>query len=193
MTPHTYDGGVIVKAPTTEETGLCTYTCTVCGGTKDEILPMIVGNPTETTAGDAFDEVSARAGEKDFALFTVETNGDAKTDVPVEISAPDGFTVTHVYAIVGEYILPVDFTADGDRIGFTASKDTTYAFCDSPLLTYGDATGDGQLSLPDILRTLRVLCGEDVPIDKAAADISHSASLGLDDALLIVQALLRAN
>lgn len=40
-TGHSYNEGVITKEPTSEETGLKVYTCTVCGHTKEEILPVV--------------------------------------------------------------------------------------------------------------------------------------------------------
>ncbi|MBQ5970748.1 MAG: InlB B-repeat-containing protein [Clostridia bacterium] len=39
-TAHTYDAGVVTKEATCTETGETTYTCTVCGATKVEIIPM---------------------------------------------------------------------------------------------------------------------------------------------------------
>ena len=38
---HKWDNGVVTKAPTTTETGVKTYTCTVCKETKTEILPVV--------------------------------------------------------------------------------------------------------------------------------------------------------
>lgn len=187
---HVYDSGEVTKAPTLTETGVRTYTCTLCGDRRTETIEKVTATPKKTTAGDLFDAVGARARQNEFALWTVETTGDESLAVPVEIEAPEDFTVTYVYAMVGEFILPIDFTEDDGKLSFTAKKDTAYAFCGAPLLVYGDATGDGVLSLTDILRTLRALSGEDVIIDKAAADISHSASLGVDDALLTLQKLL---
>ena len=45
--PHThiYNAGVITKAPTETGTGIKTYTCTVCGVTKTEILPALGKKP----------------------------------------------------------------------------------------------------------------------------------------------------
>ncbi len=37
-----WDNGVVTKEPTTSETGIKTYTCTVCGKTKTEIIPKLV-------------------------------------------------------------------------------------------------------------------------------------------------------
>lgn len=40
-TDHAYDAGVITKEPTYTETGVKTYTCSVCKGTKEEVLPVL--------------------------------------------------------------------------------------------------------------------------------------------------------
>ncbi len=45
---HTWDAGVVTKEPTATETGIKTFTCTVCGHTKTEILPATgTGDPTD--------------------------------------------------------------------------------------------------------------------------------------------------
>ena len=36
---HSWNGGSVTKQPTCKETGVKTYTCTVCGGTKTESIP----------------------------------------------------------------------------------------------------------------------------------------------------------
>ncbi len=36
----TFDNGVVTLEPTSKETGIMTYTCTACGGSYDEILPI---------------------------------------------------------------------------------------------------------------------------------------------------------
>lgn len=40
-TGHSWDGGVVTKAATTEEEGILTYTCTVCGETRSETIPKL--------------------------------------------------------------------------------------------------------------------------------------------------------
>lgn len=54
---HVWDNGVISLFPTTTAPGKITYTCTICGETKTEAIPMLVtteqtaGGNTEQTAG----------------------------------------------------------------------------------------------------------------------------------------------
>ena len=38
---HTWDNGVVTKAPTENSTGIRTYTCTVCGRTRTETIPKL--------------------------------------------------------------------------------------------------------------------------------------------------------
>lgn len=38
---HTWDAGVVTKNPTTTAAGVKTFTCTVCGETKTEVIPII--------------------------------------------------------------------------------------------------------------------------------------------------------
>ena len=49
---HTFDQGTISKPATLTEEGEMTYTCTVCGQTKAEVIPMIVH--TDHTAAEAY-------------------------------------------------------------------------------------------------------------------------------------------
>lgn len=44
---HTYNDGVITKAPTVEEQGIKTYICTVCQSTKTENLPKLQAPPNQ--------------------------------------------------------------------------------------------------------------------------------------------------
>ena len=57
---HIWDAGVVTREATERENGICTYTCTLCGDTKEEIIPAlphkhsydaVVIAPTCTTKG----------------------------------------------------------------------------------------------------------------------------------------------
>ncbi|MBR5593890.1 MAG: hypothetical protein IKW46_07455 [Bacteroidaceae bacterium] len=41
---HVYDDGVVTKTPTCTEDGIITYTCTLCGATKTEVVPAVAHN-----------------------------------------------------------------------------------------------------------------------------------------------------
>ncbi|MGN0299239.1 MAG: sugar-binding domain-containing protein [Lachnospiraceae bacterium] len=47
-TEHTYNDGVVTQEPTTEEDGVKTYTCTVCGAEKTEVIPKLEEEVTLT-------------------------------------------------------------------------------------------------------------------------------------------------
>ena len=53
-TGHAWDAGVVTKQPTATEEGIRTYTCQVCGVTKEEPIPMI-------SSGDKIPSVSISA------------------------------------------------------------------------------------------------------------------------------------
>ena len=59
-TGHSWNDGVVTKEPTEQETGVLTYTCTKCGDTRTEVIPVLdhvhsyvatVTNPTCTEQG----------------------------------------------------------------------------------------------------------------------------------------------
>ncbi|MBQ8527498.1 MAG: leucine-rich repeat domain-containing protein [Lachnospiraceae bacterium] len=45
LAAHTYNAGVVTKQPTETETGIKTYTCSVCGATKTEVLSAVGKKP----------------------------------------------------------------------------------------------------------------------------------------------------
>ncbi|MBQ9428432.1 MAG: hypothetical protein IJU41_02675, partial [Clostridia bacterium] len=138
--------------------------------------------------GAAYDAFAARAGVH---AFTVIATDDSVQEQPaLTLSAPSGAAECYLYELCGEYILPVTFTAEDGKITFAAKNQTVYACASAPLVTYGDANGDGDLSLGDVLRILRHLSDPTVTLDKAAADITHSRSIQLLDALTTLRAIL---
>ena len=53
---HSWDKGVITKQPTVDETGIRTYTCTVCSETKTKVIPKLTleeATPTDSEADNA--------------------------------------------------------------------------------------------------------------------------------------------
>ncbi|MBQ9429809.1 MAG: hypothetical protein IJU41_09780, partial [Clostridia bacterium] len=140
--------------------------------TASMLVSTDAGDLAALEDGEIFTSLQTRADGGEFtALRASDELPDGYTAV---LNA--GFTVNCVYEIRGEFILPVAFESDAGTVSFAAEAGKVYAASAAPLVTYGDAGGDGQLSLGDALRILRALADDTVELDKAAADIDHSAS-----------------
>jgi hypothetical protein len=90
-TAHTWNNGEVTKAATETEKGEKLFTCSACGATKTESIPVLV--PTETTAPvETTDptETTAPAGTTDPTETTapVETTDPTETTAPVETTDP---------------------------------------------------------------------------------------------------------
>ena len=88
-TVFTYDDGVIKKEATETEEGLKVYTCTVCKGEKEEVIPMI---SPETTAPETEPETVPIETEPEETVNTPDTTEEPETtDAPAVITdaAPD--------------------------------------------------------------------------------------------------------
>lgn len=122
---HAYDAGVVVQAATTTEEGIMKYTCTVCGYTMQEDIPMLeeedeeevdeeedleVGTPIEDITGDYEvadeDAIDYFDGDEDLAdeedeeeesddMPSVVYNGPSDPDATIVI-VPDTITVGEV-------------------------------------------------------------------------------------------------
>lgn len=89
---HTWDNGIVTKEPTQTETGLKTFTCTVCEAVKTEDLPILPPPSYEYTALEAMTNAQAAAlltgGE--YYVF------DGEQYVPVTVSVGQESTVSFV-------------------------------------------------------------------------------------------------
>ena len=84
---HSWGAGVVTTAATTEATGVMTYTCTVCGGTKTEVMPVL-----EPSKGLEFIPI----GSTGKCLVSGGTCTD--TDIIIPTKSPTGDTVTGIYS-----------------------------------------------------------------------------------------------
>lgn len=155
------------------------------------VAPMLPSPDTDDlsplTGGEIYTALAARANGAAFGAYTASST--LWEDYTAAVTKPL-YPVNYVYEIRGDYILPVEFDADGDTLSFTAEADKIYALTEAPLLTYGDANSDGHTTLADALRILRTLADETVDLDRAAADIDHTASIGLLDVLTTLRTIL---
>lgn len=76
---HKWDAGKITKEPTTIEEGERTYTCTVCGETKTEVIGVLVDNRTTSTTEDRTTGTTEKPTEG-----TTEKPTEGTTEKPTE-------------------------------------------------------------------------------------------------------------
>lgn len=71
----TWDEGVVTKEPSTEESGVRTYTCSVCEGTKEEIIPALTVEEVKR------ETVAPTCTEDGYTLVTYSDGTTQKTDI----------------------------------------------------------------------------------------------------------------
>lgn len=79
---HTWDGGVVTTAPAGTVAGEITYTCTVCGETKTEAVPVLDESPSKDTVTE--EPTGTEAGE------TTGISPSGEETVAEETTAPSG-------------------------------------------------------------------------------------------------------
>ena len=120
---HTWDTGVVTIAATTTAEGIMTYTCTVCGATNTEAIPMLVSqwnkeqvkNLTVTTvsAGKATLTWDAVPGAEKYMVYYSATQNGSFT--AYGISATPSYTMTKTNAGSLFYKVRAFVTVDGER------------------------------------------------------------------------------
>ena len=71
----TWDEGTVTKEPTTEESGVRTYTCSVCEGTKEEIIPALTVEEVKR------ETVAPTCTEDGYTLVTYSDGTTQKIDI----------------------------------------------------------------------------------------------------------------
>lgn len=71
----TWDEGVVTKEPSTEESGVRTYTCSVCEGTKEEIIPALTVEEVKR------ETVAPTCTEDGYTLVTYSDGTTQKIDI----------------------------------------------------------------------------------------------------------------
>ena len=118
LAPHTYNAGVVTKQPTETETGVKTYTCSVCGATKTEVLPIVSKKPEEQGQEPNQDKEQEQPPVQETTPApkgTVITDGTGISYKVTKSDAKDG-TVTYTKTksgISGSVTIPDTVTIDG--------------------------------------------------------------------------------
>ncbi len=133
------------------------------------------------------DDVTARAGDNVLAtVYGTAENGTVTLGVPVGASADS----VHVYRMDGGvYLTEMDTTVADGKIAFT-DNGGYYAVSDTALVTYGDANGDGDISLKDVIRIIRQAVSAVDGTDMAACDMNGSLSIDIYDAMSVIKTIL---
>ena len=154
--------------------------CYICGDTADTY--------TATNNGAIYNSIALRANG---ASFTVLERKENSGDTVLLGSKPSG---TYIYAVCGDFLLEncVLSNASGGACFIQTPCDNPDAivFSSTPLVYYGDASGDGEVNLLDVIKTLKATVGQSVQIDKAAADITMDANITLSDVLKVLKLVL---
>lgn len=135
---------------------------------------------------DEYFAIQARAKENTAATIEKLTSGDVSLTVPAAFKGES----VYVYRIQGDFLLQTSATITDGKICFTAEKDASYAIANEKLVLYGDASGDGEITLMDALRILKGVVNDAITLDKAAADISGNAAVDMNDALQVIKDIL---
>ena len=139
---------------------------------------------TELAEGEVYDSIALRASEADFALY------DVNTDIENTVSLPFYGENAYVYRVVGEYLVKTEAVCTDDGITIDTSGGI-YAVSSAPLLLYGDANSDGDITLTDVIRVLKKNANGETVLDIAAADVSGDCAVTIVDVLGILNELLK--
>jgi|GEM_PF-1034021 len=146
----------------------------------------------EIAEGAIYEKIAARAGDGAFTVLTrIRADADLAARLPYlgESDLPNG---TYVYCVTGEFITParIEKAAGGCYIVQPSAESDAVVFSAVPLVRYGDANGDGAVSLLDVLRILRAVSSDTVLCDRAAAEMTGDLAITVQDALQALQVVL---
>lgn len=162
---HTWDEGVVTLEPKVDEDGERTFTCTVCGETKREVIQGIPGfSPINTD----------HAREKGEYVYVLQGTKAAEVLEAIGVNSilkPDGSEMK-----------AGDILASGMTVRKTNADRLT-------VVVLGDINGDGKITAADARLALRQAVGLDRPKDweKAAALVTGGEKVSAKDARKILR------
>ena len=116
---HIYDAGVVTKTSTCAEDGIITYTCTLCGATKTEVVPAVAHNYVDgacAVCGKALPVTIADYPVQDGLQGLYDLGGTAEASVTNHAKNPT-YTPTSTPQLEGAYEMAdnyVTFTGAGN-------------------------------------------------------------------------------
>lgn len=145
----------------------------------------LANNLTPVLSGEAFDDVNQRAEGKYFSIYNTPAE-KVSFAVPTIADENENF---YVYKSIDGYLALVDAAFADGIVEFDADA-ADYVFVGEEIVNYGDANADGEITLLDVLATLKGTVDENRLLDKAAADITCDCRLGIDDVLLTIRKVI---
>ena len=183
---HSYDSGVVTTAPTTTSTGVRTYTCTVCGDTKTEEIPVLTGYvvtlDNRTIEGDNKATTGLVSGQRYAPGETFTVKCAMACVVAISKDGGESYTELSCVAVMNE----------DDTYQFTIPTNVTGDFKIGIVLR-GDANGDGKVRTNDATRILRWYAGgfgekgELDQLTELAADANGKQGVRTNDATRILK------
>ena len=138
------------------------------------------------TSGELFDSIDART-DSAFTLYGAKSELGKTVIIPGEISE-------YMYSVHGEFILPVEEISLTDdnyyELGLLYAGADAIIVSETEIITYGDATGDGEVSLIDVVRIMNYATNGNVTIDAAAANIDRDLDIDVNDILIALKKFL---
>ncbi|MBQ8836227.1 MAG: hypothetical protein IJ002_01805 [Clostridia bacterium] len=157
-------------------------------GGKIRIRPAKVYSSAEALA--SYNAAVKRAGDASYE-YIVASPAIGTTTVtitkPVTLSSATEF---YVYELDGDFVT-LKAASSGSDVSFTADGTANYMVTSAPIVTYGDANADGNVSLSDIIKIVKYIATDTVVDDIAACDISGNKKVELNDLLLAVKEIVK--
>lgn len=177
--PHVWDEGEVTVAPTLTSEGVTTYTCTVCGVTKTEKLPVLQPetHSVKVTSGSA-DKTAAKKGD----VVTVTA-----------AAAPADKTFDKWVVVSGGVTLQDETKANTTFVMGDSDVEIKATYKDAPVdFLLGDVDGDGQITSSDARLALRRAVDLETYKPESreykAADVDLDGGITSGDARMILRA-----
>ena len=139
----------------------------------------------EVNSGAEYSKIEERADGADFTVLEMQYACGTEA-VLKEI--PSG---AYVYAVYGEFIIQnVEIDEEALTVTLPYADADAIVFADEPIVNYGDANGDGEISLFDTVKTLKYFAGDSTELDACAANISGDIEISVVDVLMILSKVL---
>ena len=177
--PHVWNEGEVTVAPTLTSEGVMTYTCTVCGATKTEKLPVLQPetHSVKVTSGSA-DKTAAKKGD----VVTVTA-----------AAAPADKTFDKWVVVSGGVTLQDETKATTTFVMGDSDVEIKATYKDAPVdFMLGDVDGDGKITSSDARLALRRAVDlenyKPESREYKAADVDLDGGITSGDARMILRA-----